>query len=114
MHPVLKKNQQYFILEAEHPGYGDNRDQRQSRLAFYKRNGARLLKDVRYVLPPLQGLTPTEMVLMVFPDYKEGKIAATVVQNLIAQIYRELYHQEAKDSLLGSSVYDNNGQIELI
>lgn len=38
---IAKEQDKYFIIEAEHPGYGDNREERQRRIAFYKKNGAK-------------------------------------------------------------------------
>lgn len=109
LQPVLQAQKKHLIIEAEHPGFGTNKEERQRRIAFYKRNGARLLKDVRFVLPALQGDLPTEMVLMILPDYNNGRIDALVVNALIRQIYAELYGREA-DELLSLNAGE---QIEL-
>lgn len=98
MQEKLQSTNHYFILEVENPASGDNQEDRQKRVSFYKRNGAKELKGVRYVLPPLQGDDPTDMILMIFPFYEDGKIEAQLVKNLITQIYRELYGRDA-DSL---------------
>ena len=66
MREVLAGSNKHFIIEVEDPEYGENKEERQRRLAFYKKNGARELKDVRYVLPALQGGVSTEMKLMIF------------------------------------------------
>lgn len=114
MRKILEDNKKYFILEVENPEYGENKEERQKRLTFYKRNGAKELKDVRYILPPLQGSIHTEMILMIFPGYNNGKINAELVKNLIIQIYKELYNRDAKDTILRHWLFDTKAQIELV
>lgn len=95
MTPLLQARKRYFIIETEHPAFGDNREERQKRLAFYKRCGANVLKDIRYMLPALQGSAPTEMLLLVFPEYRGGKMDAALVSALLVQVYKELYNRDA-------------------
>lgn len=114
MHSLLSKRKKYFLLEVEHPEYGENREERLRRYHFYKRCGAQQLKNVRYILPPLQGTLPTEMMLMIFPRYKNEKIPATAVKVLIAQIYKELYRRESDDPLLLQSLHSIHEDVELV
>ncbi|MBO9563838.1 MAG: GNAT family N-acetyltransferase [Niastella sp.] len=109
---IAREQDKYYIIEAEHPGYGDNKEERQRRIAFYKKNGAKELKNVRYILPALQGDTTTEMILMILPDYPGGKIDVMIVNNLIHQLYKELYNRNAAD--IGPQTHNANEQIELI
>ena len=111
---ILEERKQYFILEVERPGFGDNSEERQKREIFYRRNGAKELKDVTYILPPLQGSEPTEMMLMIFPDYHAGEIDAAITRALIVQIYKELYGRAENDSFLLKSVSNLNTPISLI
>ena len=113
---LLKKNtfKKYLILEIENPKYGNNKEQRKRRVKFYKRFGAKEMKNVRYVLPPLSGSNPTEMILMVLPEYNEGKIDGDLVKKLITQIYTELYNRDEDDGLLNSFIHEINNSIELI
>lgn len=113
---IFKKNtfNKYLILELENPKYGDNKEQRKRRVKFYKRFGAKELKNVRYVLPPLSGGNPTEMILMVLPGYNEGKIGGDLVKKLIIKIYKELYNRDENDGLLNSFIHEINNFIELI
>lgn len=113
MRKVLEEEKKYFIIEAEDPAYGDNKSERQRRLAFYKRNGARELRGVKFILPAIQGTTSTEMKLLVFPGYDPGKIDAMLVKGLILQIYREVYNYAAATDLFASSPYYPGGRIEL-
>ena len=96
----LRKRQEYFLLEVEDPAYGSNTAQRQKRIDFYLKNGARILKDVSYLLPPVQGNTPTEMLLMIFPGYKSDTISKQLVKKLITQVYKELYGRDADEASL--------------
>jgi GNAT superfamily N-acetyltransferase len=109
---MARKQGKYYIIEAEHPGYGDNKEERQRRIIFYKKNGAKELKNVRYILPALQGDATTEMILMILPAYPGGKIDAITVNNLIRQIYKELYNRDATD--VATQNLNPNEQIELI
>ncbi len=65
---ILKVKDRYLILEVENPEYGDNKEQRKKRVAFYKRHGAKIMKNLRYILPPIGGGAPTEMLLMILPE----------------------------------------------
>lgn len=114
LHAIAKEQDKYYIIEAEHPGYGNNREERQRRITFYKKNGARELKDVRYILPALQRNTTTEMILMILPAYPGGKIDAVAVNNLIRQIYKELYNRTPEDMGPGTLSLNTNEPIELI
>lgn len=111
---ILKANNKYFIIEAEHPAFGNNKEERERRVAFYKRNGAKELKDVKYMLPGMHGLGPTEMVLFVLPEYNNGSIESSLVRELMIQIYREVYNRSAEDKLLQSFLPPAVGYISLI
>ena len=112
---ILKKiKPKYLILEIENPRDGNNKTQRKQRMKFYKRLGAKQMKNVRYILPPLSGNVPTEMVLMVLPDYSKGKIESALVKKLIKQIYKELYDRNKEDELLNSFINEIKNPIELI
>ena len=103
-----------MILEVENPKFGDRVQEKERRVAFYKRQGARELEGVRYLLPPLEGNIPTEMILMMFCEFSQENIDATTVRNLIIQIYRELYGREGDDALLVTFVDDIRDTIKLI
>jgi hypothetical protein len=97
---IASTGNKYFILETEDPEYGNNKDERERRINFYKRNGANLIEDARYMLPALQGSGETEMRLMIFPEYHNGTIEAELVRKLVTQIYREVYGRDVNHSLL--------------
>jgi ribosomal protein S18 acetylase RimI-like enzyme len=90
----------YLLIEAEDPQHGLNREMRTRRVAFYRRNGARQLLGVRYILPPLSGDAPTEMILMILPDFPEGSLPGSLVRELVISIYAGLYGRGPDDLLL--------------
>jgi GNAT superfamily N-acetyltransferase len=106
-------NEQLF-LEVENPACGDNREQRQRRVGFYRRLGTKVLEGVRYVLPPLSGDQPTEMVLMVFPKPGLERLPGTVVRELILRVYHELYCRDEADPFLKSFIPNVPDTVNLI
>lgn len=109
----LINTRQHLILEVENPKFGDPTE-KERRVAFYKRHGARELEGVRYLLPPLAGSTPTEMILMIFPEYSDGKISGALVKNLIIQMYQELYNRQSDDDLLNTFINQIGDTIKLV
>jgi GNAT superfamily N-acetyltransferase len=110
----LMSANKHLILEVENPNFGDNIQEKKKRVTFYKNHGAKELEGVRYLLPPLDGSTPTEMILMLFPEYEGEKLSSTVVRTIITQIYLELYGRQEDDTLLGTFVHDIANDIKLI
>lgn len=114
MRETLVRNKKRFIIEVEDLNYGANKEQRQRRLAFYKRAGAKEMKDVGYILPSLDGTEPTKMNLLVFPAQPNESMTGPPVKNLLIQIYRELYGRDRDDALLGSFINSIGDRIELV
>ncbi|MGB8194016.1 MAG: hypothetical protein WCF67_18930 [Chitinophagaceae bacterium] len=114
MRPILKEKDHYFVLEVEDPEYGNNREERIKRVAYYKKNGALELKGLKYILPPLQGTNPTEMILMIFPEYANGLMQASIVIELVTRIYRELYNKDASQLLADIALNEKSAPISLI
>jgi predicted GNAT family acetyltransferase len=105
-----------FLLEVEAPKTGASQEQetRQRRVYFYRKNSAKILKDVHYILPPLQGNTPTEMILMVLSQNRRLLwLSGDSVKDVIAQIYRELYGRGETDLLLATTLGSIEQQIVL-
>jgi GNAT superfamily N-acetyltransferase len=109
-----KADGKYLILEVDDPRFGDNKDNRQRRVRFYQRLGAKILKDVKYLLPPFLSDVPTGMILMMLPAPKEMIINGALVINLIRQIYRELYGRAQDDELLRSIIEGVPEEVELV
>lgn len=103
-----------LICEVEDPNVGVDQDTRQRRVYFYRKNGAKILKNVHYLLPPLQGNTPTKMVLLVFSQNRRLLwLSGDAIKEVIGQIYRELYGRSETDPLLISTVKSIEPKITL-
>lgn len=90
----------YMIMEVEDYLSGGNTEERKRRINFYIRNGAYILNDTPYILPSLDNTLPTEMLLMISPEYKSNRMEQKYVSNLIAGLYTELYGKTGNDPLL--------------
>lgn len=110
----LRNANNYLIIEVENSKFGDKQEEKEKRITFYKRHGAKELEGIRYLLPPLDGTIPTEMILMIFPEFKGGEISGAAVKKVIVQIYRELYERPEDDALLSTFVHDIGDRIKLI
>jgi hypothetical protein len=93
-----------MVFEVEHPGYGDNREDRERRISFYLKNGSYIIDDFLYMLPPLDGSQPTEMLLMLYPAQPIDSFTPQSVRGLVASLYKELYGREENDPLLLSFI----------
>ena len=105
-----------FIIEVEDPKIGTSQEQetRQRRVYFYRKNGAKILKHVHYVLPPLQGNTPTNMILLVISkNDRMVWLAGEAIKEAIVQIYRELYGRDENDPLLSPVMESIQPQVTL-
>jgi GNAT superfamily N-acetyltransferase len=90
---------QLLILELEHPDLGDDRELRRRRVSFYQRFGAKLLKDIVYLLPALDGHTQTEMVLMVVDPQHRRQLPSSFVRQLVRELYTRIYRQDPGDPI---------------
>jgi GNAT superfamily N-acetyltransferase len=103
-----------LVCEVEDPKTGGDRETRQRRVYFYRKNGARILKNIRYMLPPLQGSTPTEMILMVISRNRRLLwLSGDAVEEAIVQIYRELYGRSETDPMLAATLSSIEPRITL-
>ncbi|BAI90131.1 hypothetical protein NIES39_D07140 [Arthrospira platensis NIES-39] len=96
---VVQQDDKSLILEVEHPDFGENRQLKQRRVAFYQRLGARIFQDIIYILPALDGTTTTEMMLMIIGEKHQDKLPKTLVQQLIRDLYSEVYNCNPDDSI---------------
>lgn len=103
---------QYLLVEIENP-YMDRDEVKARRARFYRRLGLKELVGLRYLLPPLKGTTPTEMILMVLSrvdgDYLDGQW----IRDIIVRIFGELYHRGVDDEILASILSGVPDQIKL-
>lgn len=110
----LRAKDKFLILEVENPSYGNNKEQRKKRIEFYRRNDAVMLSDVHYLLPALDGKTPTEMNLMIMPSYSGNVIEKETVHTVILKLYKEVYGRNDNDHLLNSFINDLPEIIKLV
>jgi len=92
---------EYVIGEVENP-YLELDKSKMRRVRFFKRLGMKELKDLRYILPPLQGTLPTEMILMVFSKKEKDSLVGEEIRNIISRIFSELYNRDEDDEILAS------------
>jgi hypothetical protein len=102
-----------YLMEVEDPKTGPDQETKQRRVYFYRKNGAKILKHVSYVLPALQGNTPTDMVLLVMAQNRPVWLSGDAIKAAIRQIYSELYHRDESDSLLRSFIDKVPERVEL-
>lgn len=105
-----------LICEVENPKTGTAQEQetRQRRVYFYRKNGAKILKHVRYLLPPFQGSTPTDMNLLVISQNSRLLwIAGDAIKEAVVQIYGELYGRGETDPLLAPILESIQPQVTL-
>jgi GNAT superfamily N-acetyltransferase len=102
-----------ILIEVEDPKSGLDKEAKQCRVYFYRKNGAKILKNVRYLLPPLQGNSPTDMLLLVLAKKQPVWLSGGAVKDAIRQIYRELYCRDEGDSLLRSFIDDVPQKVQL-
>ena len=96
----IKSLNKYMIIETENNLFGNNKVLRKKRINFYIRNGAFLLKEIPYILPPLDGTIPTEMLIMISPKYRNDFIVFAIIEKLILYLYTNVYGKEENDNLL--------------
>jgi len=89
----------HFLIEAENP-YIDSDEAKLKRLKFYKKSGMKELKGVRYILPPLQGTKPSEMILMIYSPDDRDRLDGETIKDVIIRMYREFYSRYEGDEFL--------------
>jgi GNAT superfamily N-acetyltransferase len=102
-----------FLLEVEDPKTGADQQTRQRRVYFYRKNGAKILKNLRYILPPLQGNIPTDMILLVLAKNRPIWLSGEAIKDVLTQVYIELYGRDETDPLLKSFIDKVPERVEL-
>lgn len=99
----LRPRGERLIIEVDDPHYGGGREKKRRRVSFYKRCGARELVGVEYYLRSLSSM-PKKLILMVLPARRGSGLEGVFVRNLVAQIYRELYHLSRRNKMVRSTL----------
>jgi ribosomal protein S18 acetylase RimI-like enzyme len=88
----------HLVLEVENPDYGSDTLSKQKRIAFYLKNGAVLLSNVRYFIPALDfSNNPVEMRLMLLPKYAITKAECA---EIMEKIHLEVYASQTSKELV--------------
>jgi len=113
---IIAVDKKHIIVEVEDPRYADNKQKAQCRVEFYLRNGAKKMKSVSYILPPLSAGAPTRMIVMVLSpeNMSIDELPGETVRGLFVQIFTELYGRAMDDSLLSSFVNDVPPTVKLV
>jgi ribosomal protein S18 acetylase RimI-like enzyme len=111
---LVNNQQKTLLIEVENPRFCENLEQAERRIKFYQNNGAKVLDPVRYLLPPLSGDVPTEMLLMMVPAELGGQLPGKQVKQLIEQVYQEMYDRPSEDALLRSFIEEVPDVVELV
>ena len=98
----MQNQKKIMVLEVENPEFGEDREMKEKRIAFYLRNDAVLLSNVRFLLPALDlSEKPVEMKLMVLPKFK---ISKEECETLIHQIHTEVYPKHTTRKLINEII----------
>jgi hypothetical protein len=89
-------------LEIEHPKRGNNMSQRISRMNFYLDKGAKILTNVKYSMPALDGSEDIEMLLLLLVNARVN-VNASELKNFLINIYSKVYLLD-KESILVKNV----------
>jgi hypothetical protein len=103
----------YLLAEVEDP-YLDSDEQKTRRVNYYRRIGFKEMKGVRYSLPPYQGTSTMEMILMVLCWHGEVFLDGAEIRDIIARIFRELHNRDRNDPILTRNIEGVPDRIELI
>ena len=104
-----------LLMEVEKPSAGENPEQRNRRVQFYRRAGAREVQGVRYFMPGLSGGPPTENVnstTLANPDRRA--LDGATIREAIIQIYREVYGRGSDDALLNTFLHEVPERVSLV
>ncbi len=110
----VENQQKILLIEVENPQFCEDLEQAERRIKFYQNNGAKVLRSVRYLLPPLSGDVPTEMLLMMVPAELGGQLPGKQVKKLIEQVYQEMSDRPSEDALLQSFIEEIPDVVELV
>ena len=112
---ICRQSNKHLIFEVTNPDFSieSEREKIIKKLKFYKKLGAKEMKDVRYIMPPLQLDIPANEKLMIM-EYPENQMSGKLVESLIRQFYKDVYSRSEDDSFLNSFIHDIPPLVELI
>jgi len=92
----------FLLFEIENPAYGtaSERSLRVRRQKWYERLGATSIASFEYLMPPMSGNYPTEMLLMVYAGDDQIDINEDTLRRMLIAVYDEVYERKADDPYL--------------
>jgi predicted N-acetyltransferase YhbS len=109
-----KTQKKHLLMEVDDPDFGDYKHSKLKRIEFYQKYGALWLKDVKYVLPALDGTNPTEQILMLVPENSKSEFSGEEIKDLINLLYAELYGISEKDTNLDHIITSINERVAVV
>jgi GNAT superfamily N-acetyltransferase len=106
----------FLLLEVEDPAFGDplEKDTRFRRVKFYRKLGAKAVTNFRYLMPPLSGNSPTNMLLMVYMGSKLMALNPQSLLHIVTAIYSKVYERDEDDPYLGQMLENLPDNVVLI
>jgi len=106
----------FLLLEVEDPASGGplERVARLRRVRFYQKLGAKVLTNFRYLMPPLAGNSPTNMLLMVYTGSNQVALNSQSLAHIVTAIYLEVYERDEDDQYLGQMLENLPDSIVLV
>ncbi|MCW3126750.1 MAG: hypothetical protein JWO03_2408 [Bacteroidetes bacterium] len=112
VYEMAARRSKSLCMEIEHPSYGSNTTERLARLHFYTSNGARILSNIRYMMPSQDSGDDMEMLLLI---YTAEKLIPTVdeLRTFISHLYSSVYLLDTDHYLVSLIPGGIPGHIEL-
>jgi hypothetical protein len=106
----------FLLLEVEDPAFGNpsEKDARLRRVRFYRNQGAKTINNFEYLVPPLAGNSPTNMLLMVYTESKLMAFTPQSLSHIITAIYSKVYERNGDDPYLGQMLENLPDSVVLI
>ena len=109
----LSRNK-HLLMEVDDPDFGEDKLSKIKRIAFYKKNGAFWLKDVKYILPALDGTNTTEQILMIVPYNSKNEFSGAEIKALVELLYSELYGINSEDENLAKIIKSVSKKVDTL
>jgi GNAT superfamily N-acetyltransferase len=76
-----------ILLEVDDPDFGTDTEQKKRRVSFYRKSGAKQIEDFNYILPALNGSTPTYQTLFLLGGNIPIQITSNALKKLVGEVY---------------------------
>jgi hypothetical protein len=76
-----------ILLEVDDPDFGTDTEQKKRRVSFYRKSGAKQIEDFNYILPALDGSTPTYQTLFLLGENIPIQITSNALKKLVGEVY---------------------------